>query len=52
MTANRVKVSIRCRKCGERYILKGRRDKDRIDTGFKQCVCNNEKDFDIETEEY
>lgn len=49
---NRVKVKIRCNLCGERYILKGRKDKGKIDTGFKQCVCSNENDFDIETEDY
>ncbi|WP_157261830.1 hypothetical protein [Paenibacillus sp. A3] len=45
----RVKVAIRCKHCGEKFILKGRREKEKIDTGFKQCICNNEKDFDIET---
>jgi len=44
---SRVKVAIRCRQCGERFILKGRKDKNRIDTGFKQCICNNDKDFEI-----
>jgi len=48
----RVKVTIRCRACGERFILKGRKEKGRIDTGFKQCICNNEHDFDIETNEF
>jgi DNA-directed RNA polymerase subunit RPC12/RpoP len=45
----RIKVIIRCKRCGERFVLKGRKDNDRIDTGFKQCVCSNEKDFIIET---
>ncbi|MDF2961053.1 MAG: hypothetical protein K0S39_2788 [Paenibacillus sp.] len=50
MTLNdRVKVTIRCKMCGERFVLKGRRDKGKIDTGFKQCICSNETDFDIET---
>ncbi|MFC0214885.1 hypothetical protein ACFFK0_20975 [Paenibacillus chartarius] len=51
-TANRVKVTIRCKQCGERFILKGRRDKGRVDTGFKQCICSNDRDFDINTEDY
>jgi DNA-directed RNA polymerase subunit RPC12/RpoP len=49
---SRVKVKIRCKLCGERFILKGRRDKGRVDTGFKMCVCSNDKEFDIETEDY
>ncbi|MNI99583.1 hypothetical protein D3C73_1586980 [compost metagenome] len=50
MTVNdRVKVTIRCKKCGERFVLKGRRDKGKIDTGFKQCICSNDSDFDIYT---
>ena len=44
----RVKVSIRCRMCGERFVLRGRRHEGRIDTGFKQCLCNNTHDFEIE----
>ncbi|WP_018130757.1 hypothetical protein [Effusibacillus pohliae] len=47
---NRVKVHIRCRKCGESFILRGSRDyKGNIDTGFKRCLCDNEQDFEIET---
>lgn len=48
----RVKVTIRCKKCGEKFILKGRKEKGKIDTGFKQCICNNEMDFDIETNDF
>ncbi|WP_179232659.1 hypothetical protein [Paenibacillus rigui] len=49
MTGNeRVKVTIRCRMCGEKFVLRGRRDKGKIDTGFKQCICNNDRDFEIE----
>lgn len=47
----RVKVTIRCKSCGERFILKGRKEKGRIDTGFKQCICNNDTDFEIEPNE-
>jgi len=46
----RVKVHIRCRKCGETFILRGVRDtKGQIETGFKRCLCDNEVEFDIET---
>lgn len=51
MTATnpRVKVTIRCKACGERFILRGRKEKGKVDTGFKQCICSNENEFDIET---
>jgi predicted RNA-binding Zn-ribbon protein involved in translation (DUF1610 family) len=46
----RVKVHIRCRKCGETFILRGVRDtKGHIETGFKKCLCDNEDDFEIES---
>lgn len=46
----RVKVHIRCRRCGESYVLRGRRNyKGQIDTGFKRCLCDNDKDFEVET---
>jgi hypothetical protein len=51
MSNARVKVTIRCQHCGERFTLRGKRDKGRIETGFKQCLCNNESDFEIKTEE-
>lgn len=44
----RVKISIRCKLCGEKFVLRGKREKDRIDTGFKQCLCNNTELFEIE----
>ncbi|CAM3756458.1 SR1 protein [Alicyclobacillus pomorum] len=45
----RVKVHIRCRRCGETFILRGVRDpRGHIETGFKRCLCDNEEDFDIE----
>ncbi|GGJ10309.1 hypothetical protein GCM10010885_19400 [Alicyclobacillus cellulosilyticus] len=48
-SSQRVKVHIRCRKCGESFILRGVRDaKGHIETGFKRCLCDNEDDFDIE----
>lgn len=49
---DRVKVTIRCNRCGERFILRGRKEKGKIDTGFKQCICNNANDFDIETHDF
>jgi hypothetical protein len=50
MQYRKVKVKIRCRQCGERYILKGKQEKGKIETGFLQCICNNENDFEVETE--
>jgi ribosomal protein L37E len=47
MVMNRVKVTIRCRRCGEKYILRGRKEHGRIDTGFKQCLCNNTHELDM-----
>lgn len=44
----RVKVLIRCRVCGEKYILRGRKEKDSYETGFKMCVCDNADDLEIE----
>lgn len=46
---NRVKVMIRCRNCGEKFILRAKQDRGKIDTGFKRCVCDNDHDLDIET---
>ncbi|MBB6635417.1 hypothetical protein [Cohnella thailandensis] len=48
MSSLRVKVTIRCNWCGEKFVLRGRRDRGRIDTGFKMCVCSNMDDFAIE----
>ncbi|MGG1313496.1 MULTISPECIES: hypothetical protein [Cohnella] len=47
MSTERVKVVIRCKQCGERYVLRGRKERGRIDTGFKQCICNNTDEFEI-----
>lgn len=49
-TTMRVKVKIRCQMCGEKFVLRGKKEKDKIETGFRQCICSNEKDFEIETE--
>ncbi len=48
LSNQRIKVHIRCRKCGESFILRGIRDaKGHIETGFKRCLCDNEEEFDI-----
>ena len=45
---DRTKVTIHCNVCGERYILRGRRGHEgKVETGFKQCLCNNERHFDV-----
>ncbi|CAM2803271.1 hypothetical protein PASE110613_01525 [Paenibacillus sediminis] len=45
---SRVKVIIKCKNCGERFILRGRRDRGKLETGFKQCLCDNKQNFEIE----
>ncbi|BCU81758.1 hypothetical protein JIR001_15410 [Polycladomyces abyssicola] len=50
MSKDKYWVRIRCKRCGERFILKGRMRKGQIETGFKQCLCDNQTDFDIHTE--
>ena len=47
----KVKVSIRCKRCGEKFVLRGRKEKGRIHTGFKKCICDNEDDFEIHEED-
>ena len=50
VASGRVKIHIRCRKCGEVFILRGVRDvKGHVETGFRRCLCDNEREFDIET---
>lgn len=49
MSHQRIKVHIRCRRCGETFILRGIRDqKGHVETGFKRCLCDNEDEFDVE----
>ncbi|SDW58176.1 hypothetical protein SAMN05444487_104179 [Marininema mesophilum] len=43
-------VRIRCNQCGERFTLKGREKKGRVETGFNQCLCDNLMDFEIVSE--
>lgn len=50
MIEHRIKVIINCKRCGEKYTLRGKKSKDKIETGFKRCVCDNEQDFDMITE--
>ncbi len=45
----RVKVRIQCKQCGERFILRGKKEIDKVDTGFRRCICDNAKDFDLKT---
>lgn len=48
MRSHRVKVTIFCNVCGERYTLRGKKSQDgKITTGFKRCICNNDNDFRI-----
>ncbi len=47
--SGRVKIHIRCRKCGEVFILRGIKDvKGRVETGFRKCLCDNEQEFDVQ----
>ncbi|WP_170145226.1 hypothetical protein [Ammoniphilus oxalaticus] len=46
---DRQKVMIRCNLCGEKYTLVGKKGRaGQVETGFKQCLCNNERDFEIQ----
>lgn len=51
MPNSRTRVIIRCRRCGERFTLRGKKEKGRVNTGFKQCLCSNDRDFDVHVEE-
>ena len=44
-------VYIQCNQCGERFVLKGRLKKGKVETGFKRCLCDNQIEFDISQEE-
>ncbi|WCK56058.1 hypothetical protein PP175_09175 [Aneurinibacillus sp. Ricciae_BoGa-3] len=44
----RYQVTIYCPECGERFILRGSKaGTGSIETGFKQCICNNRENFHI-----
>lgn len=45
----RYKVIVRCNDCGEKFILRGKKDKEgNYETGFKRCVCGNEGQLQID----
>lgn len=46
----RYRVIVRCPKCGEKYILRGRtNEKGELETGFQRCVCGNETTLHIDS---
>ncbi len=46
MKHDRYKVTITCKKCGERFTLRGKKGKEgEISTGFQRCLCDNEEQF-------
>lgn len=48
-TKQRYKLTIRCHKCGEKFILRGTRNNEgKFETGFKRCICGNETDLEID----
>ncbi len=52
MKSERLKVFIVCNDCGERFTLRGKKDpKGELNTGFKRCLCDNENNFSVRTEE-
>ncbi len=46
----KVRVTIRCNQCGEKFILRGKMIKGKLQTGFKKCICNNQNDLEITTQ--
>mgnify|MGYP001214720256 FL=1 len=47
--SERYRVVIRCRNCGEKFILRGKRnEKGEYETGFKRCICGNEDRLHID----
>lgn len=45
----RYKVTVRCHNCGEKFILRGKLNKEgKYETGFKRCVCGNEDHLEID----
>ncbi|TWI52850.1 hypothetical protein [Halalkalibacter nanhaiisediminis] len=49
MAEDRYRVVIRCKECGEKYILRGRRNDDgEYETGFKRCVCGNDEGLNVD----
>ncbi|WJQ84022.1 hypothetical protein [Brevibacillus brevis] len=49
LKTDRAKVTIQCNVCGEKFTLRGHREPGgQIETGFKQCLCDNDKHFQID----
>ncbi|MBY0084436.1 hypothetical protein HP567_015855 [Brevibacillus sp. M2.1A] len=49
LKTDRAKVTIQCNVCGEKFTLRGQREPGgQIETGFKQCLCDNDKHFRID----
>ena len=47
----RYKVTVRCEDCGEKFILRGKLNKEgNYETGFKRCVCGNEEGLRIDAQ--
>ena len=45
---SRVKITIRCHNCGEKFILRGRKDqKGKLNIGFKKCICDSSDNLEI-----
>lgn len=45
----RYKVTVRCKECGERFILRGKVNKEgKYETGFKRCICGNDSTLQID----
>lgn len=47
---DKIRVTIRCNQCGEKFILRGKMVKGKLHTGFKKCICNNQTDLEITTQ--
>ncbi|MEK3743412.1 hypothetical protein NST23_12060 [Brevibacillus sp. FSL K6-0770] len=49
LKSERAKVTIQCNVCGEKFTLRGRRGPGgQVETGFKQCLCDNDQHFRID----
>ncbi|MCT8138866.1 hypothetical protein H1D32_14770 [Anaerobacillus sp. CMMVII] len=48
-TKQRYKVTVRCHDCGEKFILRGKLNKEgNYETGFKRCICGNEETLQVD----
>ncbi|MDQ0337768.1 hypothetical protein J2S00_000538 [Caldalkalibacillus uzonensis] len=52
MSKDKVRVRITCEVCGEQFTLRGRKNVDDryYGTGFKRCLCDNERRFSVRPE--